>query len=198
MNYIGGSCILSKFYIKPQLLADEYSFASSCILSKFYIKPQLWPLALLVQACCILSKFYIKPQQRYVLMPSPACCILSKFYIKPQHGNHSSFAISVVSYRNSTSNHNAGGGKKRGCAVVSYRNSTSNHNLRQVRRLLASLYLIEILHQTTTFSPMADGSVCCILSKFYIKPQPQQPAIHGKSCCILSKFYIKPQRRASY
>ena len=131
-------------------------------------------------------------------MPSPACCILSKFYIKPQHGNHSSFAISVVSYRNSTSNHNAGGGKKRGCAVVSYRNSTSNHNLRQVRRLLASLYLIEILHQTTTFSPMADGSVCCILSKFYIKPQPQQPAIHGKSCCILSKFYIKPQRRASY
>ena len=33
-----------------------------CILSKFYIKPQLNGLTVLVRAGCILSKFYIKPQ----------------------------------------------------------------------------------------------------------------------------------------
>ena len=34
--------------------------------------------------------------------------------------------------------------------VVSYRNSTSNHNSRAYPNSLMSLYLIEILHQTTT------------------------------------------------
>ena len=34
--------------------------------------------------------------------------------------------------------------------VVSYRNSTSNHNLRRRTWTTTLLYLIEILHQTTT------------------------------------------------
>ena len=57
----------------------------------------------------------------------------------------------VVSYRNSTSNHNS---PANGClsrAVVSYRNSTSNHNFRRWLGIYSKLYLIEILHQTTTF-----------------------------------------------
>ena len=33
-----------------------------CILSKFYIKPQLYVLDFRSKKCCILSKFYIKPQ----------------------------------------------------------------------------------------------------------------------------------------
>ena len=36
-----------------------------------------------------------------------------------------------------------------------------------------SLYLIEILHQTTTSGGQQHESLCCILSKFYIKPQPR-------------------------
>ena len=55
-------------------------------------------------------------------------CILSKFYIKPQHYNF----------------------EKRINYVVSYRNSTSNHNSTIPQLAIASLYLIEILHQTTT------------------------------------------------
>ena len=55
------------------------------------------------------------------------------------------------------------------------------------------LYLIEILHQTTTFPSVVDGSMCCILSKFYIKPQPYKNYYANKQGCILSKFYIKPQ-----
>ena len=33
------------------------------------------------------------------------------------------------------------------------------------------LYLIEILHQTTTWSAAFEFLLCCILLKFYIKPQ---------------------------
>ena len=57
-------------------------------------------------------------------------CILSKFYIKPQHQWICIGFIVVVSYRNSTSNHNSSNSCKWCSVVVSYRNSTSNHNLR--------------------------------------------------------------------
>ena len=55
-------------------------------------------------------------------------CILSKFYIKPQLSSYT------------TSCHD----------VVSYRNSTSNHNSSRSQSSAIKLYLIEILHQTTT------------------------------------------------
>ena len=121
-------------------------------------------------------------------------CILSKFYIKPPP------RCRYNSY----------------CNVVSYRNSTSNHNLFETIMAIRRLYLIEILHQTTTCVKYVSKVDGCILSKFYIKPQlscilflicrgcilskfyikPQQRIRHkiGHSCCILSKFYIKPQQ----
>ena len=34
------SCILLKFYIKPQLFSASHIHTISCILLKFYIKPQ--------------------------------------------------------------------------------------------------------------------------------------------------------------
>ena len=55
-------------------------------------------------------------------------CILSKFYIKPQPCAFS-FPLHTV---------------------VFYRNSTSNHNQIRIQNGTAALYLIEILHQTTT------------------------------------------------
>ena len=100
----------------------------SCILSKFYIKPQHFIREYFEDERCILSKFYIKPQRRYNLLPDCLRCILSKFYIKPQHQHSESPPHRVVSYRNSTSNHNG--------------------SLDQTFAYL--LYLIEILHQTTT------------------------------------------------
>ena len=146
------SCILSKFYIKPQhsrwnvarcwvvsyrnstsnhngdacLLhrGGVVSYRNStsnhnhgpgqplpkpgCILSKFYIKPQhrVWGQVRLF--CCILSKFYIKPQQFCVAKSDASRCILSKFYIKPQQIIKELVHQAVVSYRNSTSNHNVG------------------------------------------------------------------------------------------
>ena len=78
------------------------------------------------------------------------CCILSKFYIKPQPSEEFVNFWRVVSYRNSTSNHNH---FRLVCIlvlVVSYRNSTSNHNWKSFIVCNLVLYLIEILHQTTT------------------------------------------------
>ena len=121
-------------------------------------------------------------------------CILSKFYIKPQQRIRHKIGHSVVSYRNSTSNHNRRLCLSRMSPVVSYRNSTSNHNASMPSSSGPSLYLIEILHQTTTRHPGSIPVVGCILSKFYIKPQCSRASIFQRCCCILSKFYIKPQR----
>ena len=102
---------------------------------------------------------------------------------------------SVVSYRNSTSNHNEIEPLNAQRNVVSYRNSTSNHNSFPLLLLRWPLYLIEILHQTTTQRSFEGFGLCCILSKFYIKPQLLTLLLPVVACCILSKFYIKPQQR---
>ena len=99
-------CILSKFYIKPQRKALYGFYDTCCILSKFYIKPQLRWLHIFRLYCCILSKFYIKPQLSFTNSLNGFCCILSKFYIKPQQHRVYGKGHDVVSYRNSTSNHN--------------------------------------------------------------------------------------------
>ena len=99
-------------------------------------------------------------------------CILSKFYIKPQQMTTS---------------------MKDGL-VVSYRNSTSNHNSRYYKYFLFQLYLIEILHQTTTMKLQQ-----LINQKLYLIEILHQTTTPGRPllillCCILSKFYIKPQQ----
>ena len=70
-----------------------------------------------------------------------ACCILSKFYIKPQPDVCASFYDEVVSYRN----------------------STSNHNFAADPTAIAQLYLIEILHQTTTDQAAAKHNLALYL-----------------------------------
>ena len=187
----------------------------SCILSKFYIKPQHFCRWFFEQFCCILSKFYIKPQQ---LLPSAfrgyvvsyrnstsnhnqqrslgfsyVGCILSKFYIKPQPSTRTRRSSSVVSYRNSTSNHNLY--PVRIDFIKLYLIEILHQTTTQVAHpsLLVVLYLIEILHQTTTTPVIETADEGCILSKFYIKPQLAWRLCYVYRRCILSKFYIKPQ-----
>ena len=142
---------------------------------------------------CILSKFYIKPQRiRGVIAAS---CVVSYRNSTSNH-NYTPASCSrgcVVSYRNSTSNHNNLRGADLREAVVSYRNSTSNHNWLFIRPQTFLLYLIEILHQTTTTMMRRCHTESCILSKFYIKPQRTSEELPIEQSCILSKFYIKPQ-----
>ena len=99
-------CILLKFYIKPQPTRLRPPWLHCCILLKFYIKPQLLFTRPAITFRCILLKFYIKPQ---LSIPGLFCrngCILLKFYIKPQLAAMASLRVEVVSYWNSTSNHN--------------------------------------------------------------------------------------------
>ena len=172
-----GFCPLSELYLIEILHQTTTSgltrqIKRCCILSKFYIKPQLQMYTIYFTFRCILSKFYIKPQLRNDQPAFTQRCILSKFYIKPQHrerrgyadrvvsyrnstSNHNSRSVlpikpPVVSYRNSTSNHNRGFCHRADHEVVSYRNSTSNHNIVHTMGRNTALYLIEILHQTTT------------------------------------------------
>ena len=164
------SCILSKFYIKPQLKVATLKAGRGCILSKFYIKPQLFDVVYrlpevvsyrnstsnhnrssLVDENSELYLIEILHQTTTKNDVSKAThgCILSKFYIKPQPLARVRELPKVVSYRNSTSNHNSGFDIE----------------------FFDKLYLIEILHQTTTRLPLPGVPPCCILSKFYIKPQ---------------------------
>ena len=120
---------------------------------------------------CILLKFYIKPQLSGIYEKFYQRCILLKFYIKPQHQRPDGDCPRVVSYWNSTSNHNRMERHGRRVLVVSYWNSTSNHNRLNTILSILSLYLIEILHQTTTRMSRWSIFLRCILLKFYIKPQ---------------------------
>ena len=164
-------CILSKFYIKPQHEPLASHIPRCCILSKFYIKPQLRCILGYTALGCILSKFYIKPQQLREAHWELFRCILSKFYIKPQHLSQMIGPSSVVSYRNSTSNHNKNNGataiKMLYLIEILHQTTTDSESDTYAGRL----YLIEILHQTTTLISVSSFSTSCILSKFYIKPQ---------------------------
>ena len=121
----------------------------------------------------------------------------------------------VVSYRNSTSNHNSRYSDWLETFVVSYRNSTSNHNspvsgswclvlylieilhqtttCSQLLWLFAMLYLIEILHQTTTARVQRSGIHMLYLIEILHQTTTTEIELVLHTRCILSKFYIKPQ-----
>ena len=124
-------------------------FTLCCILSKFYIKPQHPSKVFARYQSCILSKFYIKPQLYRHCDHYELCCILSKFYIKPQRVQASCLI-------------------PRGCILSKFYIKPQPPEVADAPGLL---YLIEILHQTTTLMSLLGKLISCILSKFYIKPQ---------------------------
>ena len=170
---------------------------SRCILSKFYIKPQQRPSP--VEISAVVSYRNSTSNHNPSFAPAPGRVVVS---YRNSTSNHNSAianvsAAAVVSYRNSTSNHNYALFTYVFARVVSYRNSTSNHNLAIISLTSGRLYLIEILHQTTTSNLSAAITLSCILSKFYIKPQLMEVSSFPSARCILSKFYIKPQQGSS-
>ena len=120
---------------------------------------------------CILSKFYIKPQQYMTEVNETYGCILSKFYIKPQPLTLCQCCKFVVSYRNSTSNHNLTDDMPTPYRLYLIEILHQTTTCWKTTPRKSTLYLIEILHQTTTFNPIWLEEHGCILSKFYIKPQ---------------------------
>ena len=164
-------CILLKFYIKPQqpftrsrysklYLIEILHQTTTCgkcedCLRRLYLIEILHQtttpaLASMPLCRCILLKFYIKPQLVSSLFVLGAGCILLKFYIKPQLRLERELAYCVVSYRNSTSNHNAVAGRHYLALLylIEILHQTTTYRLGQIHT--RRLYLIEILHQTTT------------------------------------------------
>ena len=78
--------------------------------------------------------------------------------------------------------------------VVSYRNSTSNHNAGTTTPNSALLYLIEILHQTTTAVAVIVIGWKLYLIEILHQTTTFSQSISTRNGCILSKFYIKPQQ----
>ena len=99
-----------------------------CLLSLFYIKPQLDSVFRKVKSRCLLSLFYIKPQHVCRVAKVNLSCLLSLFYIKPQLQTDNMKLIKVVFYLYSTSNHNVHECHLPVTFVVFYLYSTSNHN----------------------------------------------------------------------
>ena len=77
---------------------------------------------------CSSFQFYIKPQPCHRAITHVSGCSSFQFYIKPQP-SPSRFVHS---------------------RVVPHSNSTSNHNVPKIMRKVDMLFLIPILHQTTT------------------------------------------------
>ena len=120
-------------------------------------------------------------------------CILSKFYIKPQRNDVRFGSRGVVSYRNSTSNHNLRkyNDKNQKLYLIEILHQTTTWSA--AFGFLLSLYLIEILHQTTTTAVKSE-----LLSLLYLIEILHQTTTYIQCesillSCILSKFYIKPQ-----
>ena len=104
----------------------------------------------------------------------PIGCFSFQFYIKPQPMQRLFKCFRVVSHSNSTSNHNALGADS----------------------MLTRLFLIPILHQTTTLRRRIRRSFRCFSFQFYIKPQPPPITKITGGRCFSFQFYIKPQPRA--
>ena len=121
----------------------------------------------------------------------------------------------TASYLGSTSNHNSRYPWQQVSAVVSYLDSTSNHNMKVVVISPGTLYLIWILHQTTTFWLHMQWhlqlyliwilhqttTVCTCagaLSRLYLiwilhQTTTGDRILAERASCILFEFYIKPQ-----
>ena len=121
-------------------------------------------------------------------------CLLSLFYIKPQLPVVSNIRSYIVFYLCSTSNHNFGCRLLASFGIVFYLCSTSNHNslLLQLSACLIVFYLC-----STSNHNQPHGCVLLFLIVFYLCSTSN----HNRSFavgirrrnCLLSLFYIKPQ-----
>ena len=111
---------------------------------------------------CVISFFYIKPQPGTVGQTRKGSCVISFFYIKPQP-RYAEYKFNLV---------------------VLYLSSTSNHNQYFLIIFVLPLCYIFLLHQTTTVMLSTSLIFRCVISFFYIKPQPRT-LIEAKETVVL-------------
>ena len=140
-------CILSLFYIKPQLLQSWEGRRRNCILSLFYIKPQQQN----GNCSSIGIVFYLYSTSNHNLGTAYYGGLAIVFYLYST-SNHNqtvegSYNSSIVFYLYSTSNHNSDRYIRNPQIIVFYLYSTSNHNLPDVHRL--EFFIVFYLYSTS-------------------------------------------------
>ena len=148
------------------------SLHSGCSSFQFYIKPQLSPAIPRKAFCCSSFQFYIKPQRSPALPEFPPGCSSFQFYIKPQHGRPLMEVDGVVPHSNSTSNHNTAPhmAPRPMLFLIPILHQTTT--IASWATIASWLFLIPILHQTTTSENNMKTFKSCSSFQFYIKPQP--------------------------
>ena len=142
-------------------------------------------------------------------------CLISSFYIKPQLSSDVTHKCRIVLYRLSTSNHNLQLSSRRifPLSYIVFLHQTTTYSFipfsisllsyivflhqtttsqRSTHGLFPLSYIV-FLHQTTTFSAIDTMLDNCLISSFYIKPQPIWAMRCRAANCLISSFYIKPQ-----
>ena len=134
---------------------------------------------------CLISSFYIKPQPIVHACNLIVHCLISSFYIKPQPSRSITFVVSIVLYRLSTSNHNLNSVKstKNALSYIVFLHQTTT--ITAWGFSLTILSYIVFLHQTTTGWLWWCVLRHCLISSFYIKPQPQD----SQSICNIIVLY---------
>ena len=189
----GISCLLYRFYIKPQLFSvwSGFSFVvyyivstsnhngcspATCriLLSIISFLHQTTTDGKPVYSLDRLSIISFLHQTTTVSLQLTrgTSCLLYRFYIKPQLLTANPIGLIVVYYIVSTSNHNCPWTCKLVFVVVYYIVSTSNHNSLSTWLFVIALSIISFLHQTTTDIKFINEEKRCLLYRFYIKPQP--------------------------
>ena len=118
------------------------------------------------------------------------CCILSKFYIKPQRENRYNDPRNVVSYRNSTSNHNFFSQCYGNLEVVSYRNSTSNHNT--LRRFLPAIRVVSYRNSTSNHNEGYDE-----MKELYVVSYRNSTSNHNGGDCATCDIRVVSYRNST-
>ena len=114
-------------------------------------------------------------------------CSSFQFYIKPQPITASSLFIPVVPHSNSTSNHNVLRRFRSFLLVVPHSNSTSNHNSLSSSVAFQGLFLIPILHQTTTEQAMQ-----ILINELFLIPILHQTTTKRAGGCNSRRLFLIP------
>ena len=143
-------CILLKFYIKPQ--QSSYCLVSFEVVSYWNSTSNHNSLFRVIALVWVVSYWNSTSNHNNAQSTNRKCHVVSYWNSTSNHNHRvgDPHGRRVVSYWNSTSNHNRFAGWYSVRKVVSYWNSTSNHNRPPRWNIYTLLYLIEILHQTTT------------------------------------------------
>ena len=120
---------------------------------------------------CFYWRLYIKPQRISTHIAPQVLCFYWRLYIKPQRNTRNARDHSCVSIGGYTSNHNGG----------------------PVVRYTAHVFLLAVIHQTTTLPRSCFARTAVFLLAVIHQTTTNTQAILHIFLCFYWRLYIKPQ-----